>query len=51
MSMGASQESHADCDDLSEREGEEAFVAVQGAARHPMALVESAFFDGSNLTD
>ena len=32
MSLEAAQKSHADCADLSWWEGEEAFVAVQGAA-------------------
>jgi hypothetical protein len=51
MSMGATQKSHADCADLPEREGEETFVAVQGAARRPLPLVESAFFDVVDLHD
>jgi hypothetical protein len=51
MSLGVTQESHADCADLSEWEGEEAFVAVQGAARRPLSLVESAVFDVVDLHD
>jgi hypothetical protein len=49
MSLGATQKAHADCADLREWEGEEAFVAVQGAARRPPAVVESAFFDVVDL--
>jgi hypothetical protein len=51
MSIGATQKSHADYGQVSRREGEEALVAVQGAARRPLALVESAFFDVVDLHD